>query len=135
MKLSSLFSLVISVAFFGLLFWGLTKFLVWYSTFNTFLFYFIAFWFAWSIRIIPSRFKAIKTGVELMKMTGYSTFEKIKVAIKFIALIACWGYLIQAVTNNYQLYSEWTIIGLISFMIFVILSTLSLIASIIVPVD
>ncbi len=135
MKLSSLFSLIISVALFGLLFWGLTKFLVWYPTFNTFLFYFFAFWFAWSIRIMPSRFRAIKAGTGLMKMTGYSTFEKIKVSIQFIALAACWVYLIQAIANNYHLYQGWTIIGLICFMLFVILSTLTLIASIIVPID
>lgn len=135
MKLSSLFSLIISVALFGLLFWGLTKFLVWYPTFNTFLFYFLAFWFAWSIRLVPSRFKAIKAGIGLMKMTGYSTFEKIKVSIQFIALAACWLYLIQAISNHYPLYQGWIIIGLICFMLFVILSTLTLIASIIVPMN
>ena len=70
-----------------------------------------------------------------MKITGYSTFEKIKVTIQFIALGVCWWYLIQAIINNYHLYQGWTIIGLICFMLFVILSTLTLIASIIVPMD
>lgn len=84
---------------------------------------------------MPSRFKAIKAGTGLMKMTGYSTFEKIKVSIQFIALAACWVYLVQAIINNYHLYQGWTIIGLICFMLFVILSTLTMIASIIVPMD
>jgi hypothetical protein len=135
MKLSSLFSLIISIALFGLAFWGLTKFIVWYPTFNNFWFYFLAFWFAWSIRIMPSRFKAIKAGMDLMKMTGYSTLEKIKVSIQFISLAACWWYLVQAIIDNYHLYQGWTIIGLICFILFVILSTLTLIASIIVPMD
>jgi len=135
MKLSSLFSLIISIALFGLAFLGLTKFIVWYPTFNNFWFYFLAFWFAWSIRIMPSRFKAIKAGTDLMKITGYSTFEKVKVSIQFIALAACWVYLIRAIIDNYNLYPGWTIIGLICFMLFVILSTLTLIASIIVPMD
>lgn len=135
MKLSSLFSLIISVALFGLLFWGLSKFIVWYPTFNAFLFYFLAFWFAWSIRIMPSKFKAIKAGTDLIKITGYSTFEKIKVSIHLIVLVACWAYLIQTIINNYHLYQGWTIIGLICFMLFVILSTLTIIGSIVVPMD
>ncbi len=135
MKLASIFSLLISIALLGLLFWGLSKFIVWYPTFNSFLFYFLAFWFAWSIRLMPSRFSAIKSGISLKKITGYSTFEKIKVSIQFIFLVVCWWYLIQAIITNYQLYQGWTIIGLICFMLFVILSTLTLIASIIVPID
>jgi hypothetical protein len=71
----------------------------------------------------------------LMKLIGYSTFEKIKVSFQFIALAACWVYLIKAVIDSYHLYLAWTIIGLIFFMLFVILSTLTLIASIIVPMD
>lgn len=135
MKLSSLFSLIVSIALFGLLFWGLTKFIVWYPTFNNFWFYFLAFWFAWSIRIMPSRFRLIKSGMEITKITGYSTFEKIKVSAQFIFLVAGWWYLIQAIIANYHLYQGWAIVGLISFMLFVILSTLSLIGSIIVPMD
>lgn len=135
MKLSSLFSLLISITLFGLLYWGLTKFLAWYPSFNNFLFYFLAFWFAWSIRLMPSRFKVIKSGIGLTKITGYSAFEKIKVSVQFISLAACWVYLIQAIITNYHLYQGWTIIGLICFMLFVILSTLTLIASIIVPFD
>lgn len=135
MKPSSLFSLIISIALFGLLFWGLTKFIVWYPTFNSFLFYFLAFWFAWSIRIIPSRFRLIKSGMVLSKITGYSTFEKIKISTQFIFLVACWGYLIRAIIDNYHLYQGWTIIGLICFVLFVILSTLTLIGSSIVPLD
>lgn len=73
--------------------------------------------------------------MELTKITGYSTFEKIKVSAQFILLVAGWWYLIQAIIANYHLYQGWAIIGLISFMLFVILSTLSLIGSIIVPMD
>ncbi len=135
MKLSSLFSLIISVALFGLLFWGLTKFIVWYPTFYTFLFYFLAFLFAWSIRIMPSKYKAIKAGISLSKTKGYSTFEKSKVSIQLLFLAACWWFLIQSIISNYHLYQGWTIIGLICFMLFVILSTLTLIAGIIVPMD
>lgn len=136
MKLSSfLFSLIFSIAFFGLAFWGLTKFIVWYPTFNNFWFYFLAFWFALSIRIMPSRFKTIKAGRDFMKITGYSTFEKVEVSIQILALAASWVYLIQAIINNYHLYQGWTIIGLIGFILFVIFLTLTLIAGIIVPMD
>jgi hypothetical protein len=133
--LTSIFSLLVSIVLFGLLFWGLTKFIVWYPTFNSFLFYFLAFWFAWSIRLMPSRFRLIKSGIGLTKITGYSNFEKIKISAQFIFLVACWWYLIQAIITNYHLYPGWTIIGLICFMLFVILSTLTLIGSIIVPFD
>ena len=114
---------------------GSINFLTAIASISFFVFDFLAFWFAWSIRIMPSRFRLIKSGMELSKITGYSTFEKIKVSAQFIFLAVCWWYLIQAIIANYHLYQGWTIIGLICFMLFVILSTLTLIGSIIVPMN
>ena len=41
--------------------------MIWYPTFNKYLFFFLAFWFSWSIRFYEGRFIALKLVFELNK--------------------------------------------------------------------
>ena len=77
--IKSIIWFIISMALISLAFFGLSKFVVWYPTFNSFLFYFLAFWFAFgSIRLIPSRLRIIKSSINTSKTLRYSTFKILK---------------------------------------------------------
>lgn len=119
---------LLSFILIALLFFGLSKFVTWYPTFNSILFYFLAFWFAWSIRLIPSRIKAVGTAIRLNKSIGFSSYFIVEVFL----LLACWTYLIYTIVSNIGLYQSWALIGLIAFLLFVVLSTLTLIASMLI---
>jgi hypothetical protein len=115
-----------SIILIPLLFFLFSKFIAWYPNFNTFLFYFLAFWFTWSIRLIPSRLNAIKTDIIQNKSIGFSFY----VTFKFGLLIVSLAYFIHTIFSNISLYKNWAILGLIAFVLFIILSTLTIISSI-----
>ena len=121
----------LSVILIALMFFLLSKFVTWYPTFNSFLFYFLAFWFAWSIRLIPSRIIAVRTAIKLNKSTGYPTSFK----YKFPLLIICLSYLVYTIIINADLYQSMLILGLIGFLLFVILSTLTIIGTMLISSD
>lgn len=133
--LKSLSSLIISLVLYSLFFWGLSKFFIWYPSLNKFIFYFLAFWFSWSIRFIPSRIQIIKSCIGFIRTTGYSTFDKIKVSTQFIFLIICWYYLAKIIITNNHLYHSWTNVGFVGFILFIITTSFTIIGSIIIPFD
>ena len=117
-----------SVILIALMFFLLSKFVTWYPTFNSFLFYFLAFLFAWSIRLIPSRILAVKLAFRHGKSVGYPSSFK----YKFPLLIACLSYLTYTIFLNANLYQNWSILGLIGFILFVILSTLTMVGAMLI---
>lgn len=132
--IKSIIWFIISLALISLAFFGLSKFVVWYPTFNSFLFYFLAFWFALgSIRLIPSRICIIQSSIKIVKTLGYSTFQVLKIIIQIILLVVCWVYFVHTILTNTGLYQNWEIIGLISYILFVAISTLSIIGSMLSP--
>lgn len=125
MTLKSILSLLWTSFLISLFFWGASKFVTWYPTFNKYLFFFLAFWFSWSIRFYEGRFIALKLVFKLNKRSLNTFFGFLFPFIKFLVIIAGYAYLILTIVNNYQLYDGVLIVGLIAFLLFIILTSLT----------
>ena len=133
---TSLFSFLISIALICLIFWGLTKFVPWFPTINSFIFYFLSFWFVYvAYKMFASMLRTIQPLLTIVKATGYTTFQTYRIVLVVILLILCLIFLGQAILTHIDLYNGWQFIGLISFCIFVIQISFSLINQFLLPIN
>ena len=135
MKINSIISFFLSIILIVATFFGFSKFISWYSTFNSIIFYFLCFWFIWVIKMLPSRIDLIKKGLLIRKEIGYKKYEKLKITLQIISLIISWSYFLNTIIQEHHLYNGSNKIGLISFILFVFTSTLTLTASLIIPIE
>lgn len=124
---SSLLQTIISLILVGLLFWGFTKFVTWFSDIGNVWLIVLSFWFLYiSYRffiVFIKQFAVLKKGI---KIFGHNSFYIFKAAITTIFLLICLFYLGQVILEAKDLYVGWRIIGLIAFSIFCIQIALSI---------
>ena len=131
----SFFSLLLSIILISLLFWGLSKFVLWYPTINSFVFYFLAFWFLYvANKLFSSTLRSIKPLMTIIKETRYTTFQIFRIVTLVILLILCLFYLGQTIYSNAALYNGWKFIGLLSFCIFTIQLSIGFIKQFLFPI-
>lgn len=133
--LKSLFSLLLSITLISLLFWGLSKFVLWFPTINNFFFYFLSFWFVYvANKLFSSMRRSIKPLMTIVKATGYTTFQIFRIITLVILLILCLVYLGQIIFANTDLYNGWKFVGLLSFCIFTIQLSIGFLKQFLFPI-
>lgn len=134
--LKSLFSLLLSITLISLLYWGLSKFVLWFPTINNFFFYFLSFWFVYvANKLFSSLLRSIKPLMTIVKAIGYTSFQIFRIIILVIMLILWLVYIGQIIFANTDLYNGWKLVGLLSFCIFTIQLSIGFLKQFLLPIN
>lgn len=134
--LKSFLSLLLSIVLISLLYWGLSKFVLWYPTINNFIFYFLAFWFLYvANKLFSSILHSIKSLKIIIKDIGYTSFQIFRIVAIVILLIICLAYLGKTIYSSTDLYKGWKFVGLLSFCLFTIQLTIGFLKQFLLPIN
>lgn len=120
---SEKFEFLASLVFISFLFWILTKFVLWFPTLNSYVFYLLSLLFVYfSYRSFFQMYDAftaiIRFRTEVKR--GFSFFQIFRIVTVVILVIFWLIYLGQIILHNINLFPDWQLIGIVSFSIFTV---------------
>ena len=131
----SILSTLITAALLVLLFWGLSKFILWFPTINSIIFYFLTFiLFFESIRLFTTMIQSISQLRQFIKTTGISGSHVFKIIFIAIILVVCLVYIGQIILTHNDAYSGLQYIGLFALCLFILQSSLSILTQMFSPI-